>query len=240
MREARIGRVGGLSMSVPADQYQVVLFDRQPLWLDALEQFLRRSGIEVAGKSTTPEGALATIAETLPDVFVSEVERQPGEASLSTIRGARELHPGIRTVVLGTSDDPGVIESAFRAGADVYCIKTAVAEDLLSAIRQALRHSIFVAAATSLTPSPPLEKKAVQALDALTKRELEILRLVSEGHTNLQLARMLWVTEQTVKFHLSNIYRKLEVSNRTEASRWAQTHGLLPSVRENPAAATAA
>jgi DNA-binding CsgD family transcriptional regulator len=53
------------------------------------------------------------------------------------------------------------------------------------------------------------------------------LRLVAEGHSNAQLARMLWVTEQTVKFHLSNIYRKLDVANRTEASRWAQIHGLL-------------
>ena len=61
----------------------------------------------------------------------------------------------------------------------------------------------------------------------LTRRELEILRLVAEGHSNAQLARMLWVTEQTVKFHLSNIYRKLDVANRTEASRWAQLHGLL-------------
>ena len=63
----------------------------------------------------------------------------------------------------------------------------------------------------------------------LTRRELEILRLVAEGHSNSQLAQLLWVTEQTVKFHLSNIYRKLDVSNRTEASRWAQLNGLLPS-----------
>ena len=59
---------------------------------------------------------------------------------------------------------------------------------------------------------------------------LEILRLVSQGHSNNELAKMLWVTEQTVKFHLSNIYRKLDVSNRTEASHWAQTHGLLAPV----------
>jgi DNA-binding CsgD family transcriptional regulator len=63
----------------------------------------------------------------------------------------------------------------------------------------------------------------------LTRRELEILCLVAEGHSNSQLARMLWVTEQTVKFHLSNIYRKLGVANRTEASRWAQLNGLLNS-----------
>jgi len=63
----------------------------------------------------------------------------------------------------------------------------------------------------------------------LTRRELEILQLVAEGYSNSQLAKMLWVTEQTVKFHLSNIYRKLDVVNRTEASRWAHLHGLLPA-----------
>ena len=68
---------------------------------------------------------------------------------------------------------------------------------------------------------------ASDVVAALTKRELEILQLVAEGHSNSQLARILWVTEQTVKFHLSNIYRKLDVANRTEASRWAQLHGLL-------------
>jgi DNA-binding CsgD family transcriptional regulator len=71
------------------------------------------------------------------------------------------------------------------------------------------------------------ELAAVERSPGLTRRELEILRLVAEGHSNAQLARMLWVTEQTVKFHLSNIYRKLDVANRTEASRWAQVHGLL-------------
>jgi DNA-binding CsgD family transcriptional regulator len=70
---------------------------------------------------------------------------------------------------------------------------------------------------------------AAAAAPQLTRRELEILQLVAEGYSNSQLAKMLWVTEQTVKFHLSNIYRKLDVANRTEASRWAQVHGLLPS-----------
>ena len=75
------------------------------------------------------------------------------------------------------------------------------------------------------------------AVELLTKREREILQLVAEGHSNSQLARMLWVTEQTVKFHLSNIYRKLDVANRTEASRWAQLHGLLePAPLESLAA----
>ena len=74
----------------------------------------------------------------------------------------------------------------------------------------------------------------------LTRREIEILQLVSEGHSNSQVGRMLWVTEQTVKFHLSNIYRKLNVANRTEASRWAQLHGLLSYEPAPPATVPAA
>jgi DNA-binding CsgD family transcriptional regulator len=77
--------------------------------------------------------------------------------------------------------------------------------------------------------------KDIEPAADLTRRELEILRLVAEGHSNAGLAKMLWVTEQTVKFHLSNIYRKLNVANRTEASRWAQLNGILS---DGPAQAT--
>jgi len=103
-------------------------------------------------------------------------------------------------------------------------LKTAHPDDLTSAIRQAFEHSIYLAGVrpTAAPPAPQLDDSP-----GLTRRELEILQLVAEGHSNAELARMLWVTEQTVKFHLSNIYRKLDVANRTEASRWAQLHGLL-------------
>jgi DNA-binding NarL/FixJ family response regulator len=116
----------------------------------------------------------------------------------------------------------------------MYCVKTAEPEDLASAIRQAFESSIHYAGSREwqreAAPAEPVD------VSGLTKREVEILQLVAEGHSNSQLAKMLWVTEQTVKFHLSNIYRKLDVSNRTEASRWAQLHGLLPATPERPTA----
>jgi DNA-binding CsgD family transcriptional regulator len=98
----------------------------------------------------------------------------------------------------------------------------------MAGIRQAFEASIYLAhsATAPARPGPVASEVAPE----LTRREMEILRLVAEGHSNSQLARMLWVTEQTVKFHLSNIYRKLDVANRTEASRWAQLRGLLPEV----------
>jgi DNA-binding NarL/FixJ family response regulator len=135
--------------------------------------------------------------------------------------------------VLSASSETADIDAAFASGAAAYVFKTARPEDVASAVRQAFDASVFLApvhaAAMQQARPGPRERDNDPGL---TKRESEILRLVSEGHSNNELARMLWVTEQTVKFHLSNIYRKLDVSNRTEAGRWAQTHGLLNTVHE--------
>jgi len=119
--------------------------------------------------------------------------------------------------------------------AAAYVIKTPDPQDFAPPIRQSFQHSIYFAGA-SIGPVAPTPMP-VDDTPGLTRRETEILKLVAEGHTNAQLAKMLWVTEQTVKFHLSNVYRKLDVANRTEASRWAQTHGLLPMAVANDAAA---
>ena len=150
---------------------------------------------------------------------------------IALVRAARARVPALRAIVLSASTDPAHVQAAFEAGARAYVVKTAHADDITSAVRQAFDHSIYLAGAPA-APPPPVMLLTKQS--ELTRRELEILQLVAEGHSNAELARMLWVTEQTVKFHLSNVYRKLEVSNRTEASRWAQRAGLLAS---SPAAA---
>src|SRR5262249_2595781 len=124
--------------------------------------------------------------------------------------------------------------------ASAYCVKSADPEDLAAAIRQSFEHSIYLASGRFPTPAPEAVWDGQVGAQELTRREREILQLVAEGHSNSQLARMLWVTEQTVKFHLSNIYRKLNVTNRTEASRWAQLHGLLPTAPEAVARSAAA
>jgi DNA-binding NarL/FixJ family response regulator len=143
------------------------------------------------------------------------------------IERAREALPELRAIVVSMSERRATIERAFGAGASAYVMKSAHPDDLASAARQAFDHSLYFAGATRLVAPTPVTNNAAAQAD-LTRREEEILRLVAEGHSNAQLARMLWVTEQTVKFHLSNVYRKLGVANRTEAARWAQLNGLLP------------
>ena len=212
-----------------------VLLDRHPLWLEALARLLETVGVEVIGTTTSPGHALDLIEQERPSLFIAEYEliaRSP--EGLASLRQATLANPGVHLLVLSTENAPAQIEAAFNAGATMYCVKTAEPEDLASAIRQAFESSIHYAGSREwqreAAPAEPVD------LSGLTKREVEILQLVAEGHSNSQLAKMLWVTEQTVKFHLSNIYRKLDVSNRTEASRWAQLHGLLPTASEQPAA----
>jgi DNA-binding NarL/FixJ family response regulator len=205
-----------------------VVLDGQPLWIEALEQLLQPLGLEVVGKTTEPEDALALVDQHRPDVLLTDFSVSNGELdAMECVKRARESQPDLKAVVLASSDDPQHIEAAFAAGASVYCVKTADPDDLLAGIRQAFEKSIYLAHSVR-TAVPSSSVRSAGHFPELTRREREILQLVAEGHSNSQLARMLWVTEQTVKFHLSNIYRKLDVANRTEASRWAQLNGLLP------------
>ena len=218
-----------------------VLFDRHPLWLDALETLLMRIEIHVLAKTVEVAEALKVVREQKPDLFIGGVDFAHDAAAAMCIRDMHAAHPALASVVLGTCDDTEAIEAAFAAGASVYCTRDSDPEDLASAIRQTLRHSIYFAAdwrgIAQDGATGKARYRAAEAEAGLTRREVEILRMVAEGHSNAELAKMLWVTEQTVKFHLSNIYRKLGVSNRTEASRWAQLHGLLTNAAPQVAAA---
>ncbi len=208
----------------PGDR-TAVLLDPYPLWLDAVEVVLTRNGVDVVGQTTDPDRALALVEEFRPTVLVAELA---GEG-LNCIREASAKVPGLKTIVLSFPGDDAQIQAAFAAGAHAYVLKTAHPDDVSVAIRQTFEHSVFLPgpATVAAAANGAVVPDASDTVASLTKRELEILQLVAEGHSNSQLARILWVTEQTVKFHLSNIYRKLDVANRTEASRWAQLHGLL-------------
>ena len=198
----------------------------------AVEQVLSTTGVAVLGKATSPARAVALLERHEPDIFVTEIETPEGTLDgIEMLNLARQRVPQLKIIVLASQADPHRIDHALEAGAAAYVIKTAQPDDLAAAIRQAFEHSVYFAGRRPAVPAGvnggTSESVAAEAGPKLTRRELEILRLVGEGHSNAELAQMLWVTEQTVKFHLSNVYRKLKVSNRTEAGRWAQRRGLL-------------
>ena len=205
-----------------------VISDQHPLWLEAVRPVVAELGIDVVGQTTSGREALRLVVEQGADVLVTGISMPEGDLDgIEVVRQCMERLPALRAVVLTSFSDSKHIDAALAAGAVAYVIKTAHPEDLRAAIRQAFAHSVYLPGSRPAAAQAP--RVTAEDLPDLTRRELEILQLVSEGHSNTQLAKMLWVTEQTVKFHLSNVYRKLDVSNRTEASRWAQLHGLLPA-----------
>jgi DNA-binding NarL/FixJ family response regulator len=201
-----------------------ILLDSQPLWLSALARLCQEVGIDVIGSGTSAEEALELLDARAPDLFITELRLYGGQNAIRCIETARKRAPSLRVLVISDLDDSRSVDEALAAGADAFVSKSANREDIGSAIRHVLLPSLVIGPryGRSTLGSPPAGRAAVRV--ELTKRETEILGLVSQGYSNSRVAGSLWVTEQTVKFHLSNVYRKLGVANRTEATRWALEH----------------
>jgi two-component system, NarL family, response regulator LiaR len=223
----------------------VVLADQHPLWTAAVERIVNGLGMDVVGRTTSSNDALDLVQQHACDILVTSISMPAGEPNgIELAAKAIARVPDLKVIVLTSDDDPRQIDAAFRAGAVAYVVKTADADELRAVIQQAFSDSIFL---PSLLPDPAPEATAATSAPAppprvvpvvptgtqriggvdLTPREVEILQLVAQGLSNSELADRLWVSDQTVKFHLSNVYRKLHVESRAKASRWAAVHGLL-------------
>jgi DNA-binding NarL/FixJ family response regulator len=195
---------------------------------------LRSAGLTIAGSATRPEEALALLDEREPGVFVAGVSTPPGSLDgIELLKRARVGHPELKTIGLADSADADRVDEAFAAGATAFLGPSARQSDLALAVRHTYDPSMHLAPILSNGSEPAIAPH-------LTDRETEILELVADGHSNGELATMLGVALQTVKYHLSNVYRKLGVSNRTQAARQAELLGLLPEPAEQPPAAARA
>lgn len=176
------------------------------------------AGFEVVGFVDGRVTVREALLEHRPDVVLVDELENPGEA-LSRLREASEHAPDAQIVLLTLRMQDSWLADVFEAGADAVLSKSMHPVSLGTTLREVVRGNVV-----HRYESP---RRAAAEACPLTRRELEILLLAAEGHTNGQIARSLWVTEQTVKFHLSNTYRKLGVANRTEASRYAHLHELV-------------
>jgi len=204
---------------------RVAIADDHRLMLDGIKRALAFDpDIKVVGEAMTGEALLALVPQVRPDVVMLDM-RMPNGDGVATLQVLRKSYPRLKVIMLSMFDDPEHIEEALGLGAVSYLVKSINPLDLPSAIRGAFEGTVYHPRSNAGGGMPDPAPQAMPG--GLTIRELTILRLVAQGPSNADIAGTLFVTEQTVKFHLSNIYRKLRVRNRTEATRYAYRHGLV-------------
>jgi DNA-binding NarL/FixJ family response regulator len=187
--------------------------------------------VEVVGEASSVAEAVSKIAGTLPDVVLLDVH-MPDGGGRAVLEAMRRTHPQVRFLALSVSDAAEDVIGLIRAGARGYVTKTISPEELAAAIRRVAdgdavfspRLAGFVldafAARTDATVADP-------ELDQLTNREREVLRLLARGYAYKEIAKELFISIKTVETHVSNVLRKLQMSNRYELSRWAADRRLV-------------
>jgi DNA-binding NarL/FixJ family response regulator len=209
---------------------KVLIADDHKLMIAAVGAALANAAdIEIVGEASSGSEVLPLVGRTAPDVVLLDL-RMPDMDGLRCLELLAERHPAVKSIVLSGNDDSAAVDASLARGAVAFIHKTIDPGDLAAVIRQAIAGNVFFAV-SDRTPA----EAAHSDLD-LTPRETEILLALVDGHSNKEIAGQFWLSEQTIKYHLTNIYRKLGVSSRTEAVRQAYEHGLI----ENPVLRVAA
>lgn len=215
---------------------RILLVDNQALFREGLRTLLSvRADIEVVGEANNGQEAIQIAAQTKPDVILMDM-RMPVLDGVAATRRLTQTQPDSRIIVLTTFDDDEHIFDGLRAGAVGYLLKDVSSDKLVEAIRAAASGQSFlqpsVAARvinefTRVTGSPHPSGGNQSLVEPLSERELEVLQQVATGASNKEIAAQLFITEGTVKNHLTNILGKLGVRDRTQAALKAKELGLI-------------
>jgi len=200
---------------------RVLVADDHRLMLAAVRRTLAAAeDFEIVGEVSIGSHVVPAVRETSPDVVLLDL-RMPELDGLACLERLRKHDPRIAVVILSSYSDEAQIEAARAGGARGYVVKTVEPVDLPSVLRKALSGGAFAVWGTKQEP----KAVAVAGEGVLSEREAAVLEAVARGLSNREIGRRLWISEQTVKFHLRNIYRKLGISSRTEAARYAYRNG---------------
>jgi two-component system response regulator NreC len=185
--------------------------------------------IETVGEAPNAERAVFEAMEHKPDVVLLDVV-MPGKSGIEIIPALRQSAPETKVLVLSMQDDPHYLREAFEAGASGYVLKEAADTEVVDAVRAVAAGDRYV--------HPTLGARLVQAEaderrraedDPLSDREREVMRLLALGHTNQEIAKMLYISVRTAETHRAHIMQKLGLSSRAELVRYALAAGLLES-----------
>jgi DNA-binding NarL/FixJ family response regulator len=193
----------------------------------------REDEFEVVGEAASATEAASRVGAIKPDIVLLDVT-MPGETGIHALPRILEAAPDAKVLVLSMHDDPAYVREAFAGGASGYVLKEAADSELVSALRQVSDGGRYV--------NPELGARLVAAeaearreaeSDPLTDREREVMRLLALGHTNQEIAKMLYISVRTAETHRAHIMQKLRLSSRAELVRYALAHGLLDEEPES-------
>jgi DNA-binding NarL/FixJ family response regulator len=208
---------------------RVVLADDHAVVRKGIREFLEEEGdIAVVAETGDGDEAVALVSEHQPDVAVLDIH-MPGVSGIDATRRIKANYPEVRVLILTAYDDDPYVFALLQAGASGYILKTADSGDLVQAVRavhrgdSALDPAVLKKVVDQLASGRPLAAQG--AVESLTDREIEVLRLATKGQTNKAIGQALGISDRTVQGHLANIYGKLGVGSRTEAVTAALKQG---------------
>jgi two-component system, NarL family, response regulator LiaR len=207
----------------------VLLVDDHAMVRKGLRLFLEtRPDISIMGEAGTSEEALALVALEPPDIVLLDLIL-PKLGGVEATRAIKALSPSTRIVILTSSEDATTVVPALKAGASAYVLKDIGPQELGETIQRVASGEVVITPrmAALLVTQMAQPESAIPRGAQLTPRELEVLRLVAHGMSNGEIATKLYLSDKTVKTHISNILSKLQLSDRTQAAIYAWRKGLL-------------
>ncbi len=201
-------------------QLKVMIVEDHPLMQMGIKRTLEKfDDIRVVGEASTAKRAMEIVDYAKPDVIIMDV-KLPDSDGITTMKNIRMHYKNAKVLMFSGFDDEYYVVRALESGASGYLLKNVGGTELVDAVRQA---------ADGLNPiSPqltgkviPMARQNTKVSDRLTPREKEVWKLLSNGASNAEISKNLFVSESTVKFHIRNIFHKLGVKNRVEAAKAA-------------------
>lgn len=207
---------------------RVILVDDHAVVRSGLRRVLEAgSDIEVVGEASNVRDAVFEVRAQKPDVIVMDVV-MPGTSGIEGTPLVLHEAPDAKVLVLSMQDDPAYVREAFDAGASGYVMKEAADDEVVDAVRAvaAGQRYLHPALGARLLEAESEERRRA-AEDPLSEREREVLRLLALGHTNQEIAKLLYISVRTAESHRAHIMQKLRLGTRAELVRYALAHGLL-------------